>query len=206
MSNILSQRVLLDEIPPGDRLDTSGCVRDTEVLFMRYGTDPERATGRLRLKKGIGLKKLYRSHTDKQIAGICGGLGQMFSIDSTLIRLGLVFIAVTLVVIGGPAGILPVMIAYVVGWIIVPVAPPEHGKAEEIGVKRLYRSQTDKKIAGICGGLGEIFSMDSTLIRLAVVFIGLVTAIVPIVVAYIVGWMIIPAGPPKQNQESLPTT
>ena len=146
------------------------------------------------------MKKLYRSHTNKQIAGICGGLGQMFSIDPTLIRLGLVFIAVALVVISGPAGVLPVMVAYVVGWIIVPVAPPEHGKAEEIGVKRLYRSRTDKKIAGICGGLGEIFAADSTLIRLAVVFIGLVTAIVPILVAYIVGWMIIPVSPPQQGQ------
>lgn len=152
------------------------------------------------------MKKLYRSHADKQIAGICGGLGQMFSIDSTLIRLGLVFIAVTLVVISGPAGILPVMIAYVVGWIIVPVAPPEHGKVEEIGVKRLYRSRTDKMIAGICGGLGEIFSMDSTLIRLGVVFIGLVTAIVPILVAYVVGWMIIPFGPPQESQDETHVT
>lgn len=147
------------------------------------------------------MKKLYRSEVDKKIGGICGGLGHMFSIDSTLIRLALVFIAVVLVVVNGAVGILPIIIAYIVGWMIVPVVPPQHEKGEEIRVKKLYRSQTDKKIAGICGGLGEIFSIDSTLVRLGVVFIGLVTVIVPVVVAYIVGWMIIPIGPPQQDQD-----
>ena len=62
-------------------------------------------------------------------------------------------------------------------------------------MKRLYRSRNDKKIAGICGGLGEMFSIDSTLMRLAVVFLGLVTAVFPVFVAYIVGWIIIPIAP-----------
>ncbi len=35
--------------------------------------------------------------------------------------------------------------------------------------KKLYRSTTDKKLAGVCGGLAEYFSLDSTLIRLAFV-------------------------------------
>ncbi len=69
-------------------------------------------------------------------------------------------------------------------------------------MKRLYRSHTDKNIAGICGGLGEMFSIDSTLIRLAVVFIGLVTGILPIIIAYIVGWMIVPVALPQQEQEN----
>lgn len=32
--------------------------------------------------------------------------------------------------------------------------------------KRLTKSATDKKIAGVCGGLAEYFNMDSTLIRI----------------------------------------
>jgi phage shock protein PspC (stress-responsive transcriptional regulator) len=66
-------------------------------------------------------------------------------------------------------------------------------------MKRLYRSQKDKKIAGIFGGLGEIFSIDPTLLRLAFVFIGLATGIFPLLIAYLVGWVIIPKGeePPK---------
>ncbi|MGE5443513.1 MAG: PspC domain-containing protein [Ignavibacteriales bacterium] len=61
--------------------------------------------------------------------------------------------------------------------------------------EKLYRSQNDKMIAGICGGLGERFSIDSTLIRLAVVFVGVASCIMPMVVAYIVGWIIIPMTP-----------
>lgn len=33
--------------------------------------------------------------------------------------------------------------------------------------KKLAKSQTDRKIAGVCGGLGEYLEVDSTLIRLA---------------------------------------
>lgn len=32
--------------------------------------------------------------------------------------------------------------------------------------KKLYRSTTDKKLAGVCGGIAEYFDIDSTLIRL----------------------------------------
>lgn len=32
--------------------------------------------------------------------------------------------------------------------------------------KRLYKSATDKKIAGVCGGIAEYFNIDSTIIRL----------------------------------------
>lgn len=33
--------------------------------------------------------------------------------------------------------------------------------------KRLYRSATDRKICGVCGGLADYFGLDSTLVRLA---------------------------------------
>ena len=39
--------------------------------------------------------------------------------------------------------------------------------------KKLYRSRSDKKIAGVCGGLAKYFSIDVTLIRLAVVLLTL---------------------------------
>ncbi len=61
-------------------------------------------------------------------------------------------------------------------------------------MKKIYRSQKDKKIAGIFGGLGELFSIDPTLLRLAFVFIGLATGVFPAIIAYLVGWMIIPKG------------
>jgi len=66
-------------------------------------------------------------------------------------------------------------------------------------MKRLYRSRTDRMIAGVCGGMGEVYNIDPTLIRLALVFLGLATGIVPVLVAYIVGAVIIPLGPLPQE-------
>lgn len=39
--------------------------------------------------------------------------------------------------------------------------------------KRLYRSETNKMIAGVCGGLGEVFGFDPTFARLAFVLFSL---------------------------------
>ena len=61
-------------------------------------------------------------------------------------------------------------------------------------MKRIYRSQEDKKIAGILGGLGELFDIDPTLLRLLFVFIGLATGMIPLAVAYLIGWIILPKG------------
>ncbi|HPC36608.1 MAG TPA: PspC domain-containing protein [Candidatus Marinimicrobia bacterium] len=62
-------------------------------------------------------------------------------------------------------------------------------------MKKIYRSRTDQKLAGICGGLGEIFNIDSNLIRLALVFATILTGFFPLLITYIVGWIIIPEGP-----------
>jgi phage shock protein C len=55
--------------------------------------------------------KLYRSRTDSRIAGVCGGLGEYFDIDPTLIRLIFVLLALT-----GGHGVL----LYIILWIVVP--------------------------------------------------------------------------------------
>ncbi len=59
-------------------------------------------------------------------------------------------------------------------------------------MKRIYRSSNEKKLAGICGALGEFTNIDPTLIRLLFVFIALITGIMPLVVTYLIGWIIIP--------------
>lgn len=65
-------------------------------------------------------------------------------------------------------------------------------------MKKLYRSQTDRKIAGICGGLGEIYGLDSNLIRIAFVFVALITHIIPLVVTYLIAWLILLEFPPEE--------
>jgi phage shock protein C len=59
-------------------------------------------------------------------------------------------------------------------------------------MKRLYRDTKEKKIAGICAGIGEIYGIDPTIVRIAAVFITVATAIWPGVIAYLAGWYIIP--------------
>ncbi len=64
-------------------------------------------------------------------------------------------------------------------------------------MKRLYRSYTNKKIAGICGGLGEYLGVDPTVIRLVAVFAGLATGVIPFLVGYVLAWVIVPEAPPS---------
>jgi phage shock protein C len=59
-------------------------------------------------------------------------------------------------------------------------------------VKRLYRSETNKVFAGICGGLGEYFDADPTIIRLFWLLIVIFTGFFPGVVAYILALFLIP--------------
>jgi phage shock protein PspC (stress-responsive transcriptional regulator) len=59
-------------------------------------------------------------------------------------------------------------------------------------MKRVYRSRTDKKIFGICGGIGEAYDIDPTLIRIIVVFLALATGLLPMIVTYIIARFIMP--------------
>ncbi len=58
--------------------------------------------------------------------------------------------------------------------------------------KRLYRSSTNRVLLGICGGLGEYFSIDPVIMRVVVVAIILATTIIPGVIAYFILGLIIP--------------
>jgi phage shock protein C len=59
-------------------------------------------------------------------------------------------------------------------------------------MKRLHRSRTDKKIFGVCGGIGETYDIDPTLIRIIVVFLALATGLLPMVITHIVARLIMP--------------
>jgi phage shock protein C len=61
--------------------------------------------------------------------------------------------------------------------------------------KRLTRSATNHKIAGVCGGLADYMDIDPTILRLIVVLITFFTGFVLGIVAYLVAWMVIPIAP-----------
>jgi len=62
-------------------------------------------------------------------------------------------------------------------------------------MKRLYLSDTDKKLAGVCGGLAEYLDVDPTVARLLVVVLDLLTGVIPGLVVYLIAWMIMPRKP-----------
>lgn len=59
-------------------------------------------------------RKLYRSRTNRKLAGVCGGLAQYFNLDATLIRV----LFVVLAVLGGSG-----LVIYLAMWIIIPNEP-----------------------------------------------------------------------------------
>ena len=59
--------------------------------------------------------------------------------------------------------------------------------------RKLYRSQNDRMIAGVCGGIGRYLHLDATLVRLLFVllfFLGFHGLLV-----YLIMWIIVPAEP-----------
>ncbi|WP_266181694.1 PspC domain-containing protein [Dyella humicola] len=59
-------------------------------------------------------KRLYRSRSDRKIAGVCGGIAEHFGWDPTLVRLGWVLLTLM-----GGSGVL----IYLILWLVMPEAP-----------------------------------------------------------------------------------
>ena len=59
--------------------------------------------------------------------------------------------------------------------------------------KKLYKSRDNKKLDGVCAGIGEYFDIDPTLVRLAWVFVTLFAGAG--LLAYIIAALVIPRKP-----------
>jgi len=207
------------------------------------------------------IRRLYKSRTDKMIDGVCGGIAEYFTVDSTLVRLAFVFLIFT-----GGMGLL----LYIIGMIILPVdsrsadqpaaaqhAEPAknnttfwailliavgvfwffsniglgfwhhwwglpwhvampllliiagvafllHGRdgAQPVqpdatgsgGTARLYRSRTEYKISGVCGGIAAYVNTDPTLVRILFIVAGFASAGF-IILLYIILAIVVPKEP-----------
>jgi phage shock protein C len=222
-------------------------------------------------------KRLYRSRTNRIIAGICGGIGEYLDADPTLIRLA--WIVLTLL---GGSGI----IFYIIAYFIIPLKPSAAADADQpaqqdftpgrvfgilfvaVGAiilldnleiisfhrwwhlswefalpallilagiyfltrsrkigpsaseppaeaassnqppptaektksesRTLHRSQTDKKILGICAGLGKYFDIDPTIVRVAYVLFTIFSGGVGIFLYFLL-YLIIPEDRPQPS-------
>ena len=135
-------------------------------------------------------RRLSRLPSQGKIGGVCAGLASYFKVDVTVVRL----VWVTLSIV--PGAVIGGIIAYAAAWFLMPesVAP-----LDEVPVHRLYRSETNRKIAGVCGGIAAYLNLDATLVRVAFVVLSIYPgALVGGVVAYVIGWVLIPLAPPAE--------
>ncbi|BCG58005.1 MULTISPECIES: PspC domain-containing protein [Paenibacillus] len=61
-------------------------------------------------------------------------------------------------------------------------------------MKKLYRSERDKKFSGLCGGLAQWLGIDSTLIRLVAVIVAL-CSVGSFILFYLIASLIVPSEP-----------
>lgn len=120
--------------------------------------------------------KLYRSNSDKMLAGVCAGLAEYFSIDASIVRF--IFVVLTF---AGFSGVL----AYIIAMLIIPERPMDDDD-EPRQVNPEAQKKT-KQIIGIVlvaiGALsifGNIFAWIDFGTLLAIVLIG--------VGIYLIGW------------------
>jgi phage shock protein C len=109
--------------------------------------------------------RLTRIPRDGRIAGVCAGLAAYLDVDVTIVRVAWVLLSIL------PGGVIGGVIAYLAAWLLIPEAAA--GERLAVTGRRLVRSSTDRKIGGVCGGLGEHFG----------------------VAAYLIAWFIIPPSP-----------
>ncbi len=74
--------------------------------------------------------------------------------------------------------------------------------------KRLYRSRSDRMIAGVCAGMGKYLGIDATVIRLLFALLTIFTGVVPGLILFLVMMFIIPdeplLSPPDQPEPPAP--
>lgn len=71
--------------------------------------------------------------------------------------------------------------------------------------KRLYRSRTNSKLAGVCGGVAEYFNIDPTIVRIIAVIL-LLPGGLPGILPYVILWAVVPIAPEPGSDANKPTS
>lgn len=129
-------------------------------------------------------KRLYRRSSSGRLAGVCAGIAEYLDTDVTVVRLAWIVLSIV------PGGLFGGVLAYVAAWLIMPDAVDPAQGAER---RRLMRSTTDRKVAGVCGGLAEYFGVDSTATRVLWAILTVVPGCFVLgFLAYVLAWFIMP--------------
>jgi phage shock protein C len=130
-------------------------------------------------------RQLKRFPAEGKVAGVCAGIAAYLDADVTLVRLAWIGLSIVPgVLIGG-------LLAYIVAWLFLPDAQRDESSA--FTGKRLLRSTTDKRIAGVCGGLADYLGVDSTIVRALWVVLSIYPgAVIGGALLYLIAWFVIP--------------
>jgi phage shock protein PspC (stress-responsive transcriptional regulator) len=159
-----------------------GRIIEAESAFCRFCGAPVGAPA------PEGSRRLVRRPDEGRLGGVCAGMAEYFGTDVTLVRFVWVILALV------PGGIVGGVVAYLALWLIIPAAPGPVPVPP--GTRRLVRSTTDRRIAGVCGGLAAYLGVDSTAMRVIWVILAIVPgAVVLGVLAYLVAWLVVPEEP-----------
>ncbi len=60
--------------------------------------------------------------------------------------------------------------------------------------RRMTRSRSDRKIAGVCGGIARYFGWDPTLVRVVYVVVSVASVAFPGLIVYLLLWLLMPEG------------
>src|SRR5262245_9147305 len=149
---------------------------ESEAAFCRHCGASQSAPGTPR--------RLVRLPSQGRIAGVCAGLADYLNTDVTRVRLAWVLLSII------PGALLGGALAYIAAWILLP---DSHAEVHRNGSARLVRSTTDRKIAGVCGGIAEYLAIDPTVVRLVWTVLAIVPGCIVFgVLAYLVAWFIMP--------------
>jgi phage shock protein PspC (stress-responsive transcriptional regulator) len=124
-----------------------------------------------------------RLPSEEKIAGVCAGMADYLEVDVTLVRA--VWLALSIV----PGAIIGGVLAYALAWAIMPVGVPTRAAS----ARRLVRSSTDVKVAGVCAGIADYLGVDATPIRVLWIILSVLPgAVIGGVIAYLAAWLIVP--------------
>lgn len=70
-------------------------------------------------------------------------------------------------------------------------------------VKRLYRSRSERKLAGVCGGIGEYLEADPTVVRVVFLLGTIMTGFFPGIFIYFVLALIMPEEPFRRDTDEV---
>ena len=141
-----------------------------------------------------GTRPLKRIPSRGKVAGVCAGLAVYLRLDVTIVRLAWIVLSIV------PGAVIGGLLVYAAAWALMPA---DDTVQDQSSPDRLFRSDNDRKVAGVCGGIAQYLHVDSNLVRLAFVVLTIYPgAIIFGLIVYVVAWVVMPLEPPSYYQQA----